>query len=95
VAAGVATAAQLMCDMSMPIQLAERAGASRATYVATYNLLIIPFSIAAPLLGGLLAATVGFEAIDAVAVTAYAAAGIVGISVIRRLQSRVTVRFGA
>jgi hypothetical protein len=89
IAAGMATAAQLMCDMSMPIQLAERAGASRSTYVASYNLLIIPFSIAAPLAGGLLAATVGFDAIDGVAILAYLAAGVVGLTVVHMLQPRV------
>ena len=92
VAAGVATAAQLMCDMSMPIQLAERVGASRSTYVAAYNLLIIPFSIAAPLVGGLLAATIGFDAIDGVAILAYVAAGVVGLTVVRLLQVRPATR---
>ncbi len=88
VAAGVATAAQLMCDMSMPIQLAERAGASRSTYVAAYNLLIIPFSVLAPLAGGLLAATAGFDAIDVVGTFAYVAAAFAGSTVVRLLRSR-------
>ena len=91
VAAGVATAAQLMCDMSMPIQLAERASASRSTYVASYNLLIIPFSITAPLVGGMLAATVGFDAIDGVAFLAYTAAAVAGLTVVRLAQTRTAV----
>jgi hypothetical protein len=88
IAVGIATAAQLLCDMSMPLQLAERAGASRSTYVASYNLLIIPFSISAPLLGGVLGATLGFDAIDGVAIASYAASGIVGLSVMRLLHQR-------
>jgi hypothetical protein len=88
VATGIATAAQLMCDMSMPIQLAERAGASRSTYVAAYNMLIIPFSISAPLAGGLLAATAGFDAIDLVGTLAYVAAGFAGLTLVRLLRAR-------
>ncbi len=50
----------------------------------------IPFSVAAPLVGGLLAATVGFDAIDAVAVAAYLAAGVAGATVVRLLRRRPT-----
>ena len=50
----------------------------------------IPFSVAAPLVGGLLAATVGFDAIDAVAVAAYLAAGVAGATVVRLLRGRPT-----
>ena len=95
VAAGIATAAQLMCDMSMPIQLAERVGASRSTYVAAYNLLIIPFSIVAPLVGGLLAATIGFDATFGIAIFAYVAAGVVGLAVVRLLHIRPPTRASA
>jgi hypothetical protein len=86
VAAGAAFAAQLMCDMSIPIQLAERAGRSRGRYVAAYSTFIIPFSIAAPVIGGFLARSAGFVAVDLTGIVAYIVATFTGASFVRRLH---------
>lgn len=84
--AGAAFAAQLMCDMSIPIQLAERAGRPRGRYVAAYSTLIIPFSISAPVVGGLLAGSSGFVAVDLTAIVAYCIAAATGASFVRLLH---------
>ena len=86
VAAGAAFAAQLMCDMSIPIQLAERAARPRGRYVAAYSTLIIPFSIAAPVIGGLLAGSAGFVAVDLTGIGAYIVATFTGVSFVRLLH---------
>ena len=86
VASGAAFAAQLMCDMSIPIQLAERAGRLRGRYVAAYSTLIIPFSIAAPVIGGLLAGSAGFVAVYVTGIGAYVVATFTGASFVRLLH---------
>ena len=88
VAMGVGTSAQIMCDMSLPMQLAERAEASRGMYVASYNTVIIPFSIAAPIVGGAISAISGFDAVNGVSIVAYCLAAASGATVVRMLGSR-------
>ncbi|NDF96277.1 MAG: hypothetical protein EB107_10680, partial [Proteobacteria bacterium] len=88
VAMGVGTSAQIMCDMSLPMQLAERAAASRGMYVASYNTVIIPFSIAAPVVGGAISAISGFDAVNGISIVAYCLAAVSGATVVRMLGPR-------
>ncbi|NBQ61234.1 MAG: hypothetical protein EBU40_03005, partial [Proteobacteria bacterium] len=88
VAMGVGTSAQIMCDMSLPMQLAERAAASRGMYVASYNTVIIPFSIAAPVVGGAISAISGFDAVNGISIVAYCLAAASGATVVRMLGPR-------
>ncbi len=88
IAMGVGTSAQMMCDMSLPMQLAERAHASRGMYVASYNTVIIPFSIAAPVVGGAISAISGFDVVNGVSIAAYCLAAASGATVVRMLGPR-------
>jgi len=67
--------------------LAERAEASRGMYVASYNTVIIPFSIAAPVVGGAISAISGFDAVNGVAIVAYCLAAASGATVVGMLGS--------
>lgn len=91
IVAGGAVAAQLMRDMSVPIQLAGRVGRPRGRHVAANSTLIIPFAISAPvvgglLVGGLLAGSSGFAAVDLTAIVAYVGAAATLASFVRLLH---------
>lgn len=86
-AAGLGASALGMADSALPLALAERAQRSRALYVAVYATLTVPFAVLSPLAGGVLSGALGYEAVNGVAVVAYAISGIVGFRLIRILAT--------
>ena len=82
-ASGLGASALGMADSALPLALAERAGRSRAFYVAVYATLTVPFAVIAPLVGGLVSGALGYEMVNGIAVAAYAGTAVVGWRLVR------------
>jgi len=87
-AAGLGGSALGMADSALPLALAERARRSRALYVAAYATLTVPFAVLSPLAGGVLSGAFSYEAVNGVAVVAYALSGIAGLRLMRLVSGR-------
>jgi hypothetical protein len=80
-----------MADTALPLALAERAGRSRARYVAAYSTLTVPFAVASPLIGGVIAGAYGYVPVNGIAIVAYAATAGVGLLMIRQMKVPIPV----
>ncbi len=84
---GLAGSALGMAETALPLALAERAGRSRARYVAVYSTLTVPLAVASPLIGGVIAGAYGYGPVNGIAIIAYAATAGVGFLMIRQMKA--------
>ena len=92
---GLAGSALGMAETALPLALAERAGRSRARYVAVYSTLTVPFAVASPLIGGVIAGAYGYGTVNGIAIIAYIATAGAGFLMIRQMKRPVAVASAA